>query len=292
MTALPLDLQLSQLSLLPPLFRLSAKSAAAGSSKALERIPYLIADCTDLHTPRLVLPALFAVLQRAPVHCVSSQACDNMKCGVILAKSQLRRCSQCGKRYYCSAPCQAKDWRDDGHRGVCKSLQKSSIDLGTATERGFMRAVLDRDFEEDRPALFRRQVMFIYQNPESDFYCLYDYEGVPTGSGVYALENFPCENPFWEDCVARARRSGGRMEIHLMNVPDGTLDDAPRGVLSGRERIFPLRSSRADIQVGLRVIARSLPPGITDVETMKDQIDEKVAALMKPTRDVVQIHCE
>ncbi|KAJ7708545.1 hypothetical protein B0H16DRAFT_1703990, partial [Mycena metata] len=67
MTALPLELQLSQLSLLPPLFRLSAKSAAAGSSKALERIPYLIADCTDLHTPRLVLPTLFAVLQRAPV---------------------------------------------------------------------------------------------------------------------------------------------------------------------------------------------------------------------------------
>ncbi|KAJ7159607.1 hypothetical protein C8R46DRAFT_1224189 [Mycena filopes] len=57
----------------------------------------------------------------------SLQACDNMKCGIILNKSRLRRCSQCSKRSYCSTACQMADWRDDGHRKICKSLQKSEM---------------------------------------------------------------------------------------------------------------------------------------------------------------------
>ncbi|KAJ7713431.1 hypothetical protein B0H16DRAFT_1621259 [Mycena metata] len=243
---------------------------------------------------RLFLPH---VLERLQVlsdydngNSISSQACDNMKCGIILPKSQLRRCSQCTKRYYCSETCQVLDWRDDGHRTVCKALKQSKLDFGSPTERGFMRAVLDSDFKRSRAKLFRRQVMHMYENPDTEFFCVYDFKVIPHSFGVYTLGKLPCTDPVWADFVARARRSGGRMEIHLMNVPDGTVDKVADGS-SGRGKIFPLRSSRADIHVGLRAIAKRLPPGVAPVEKMQKQIDEEVSALLKATQDVVQIHC-
>ncbi|KAJ7733016.1 hypothetical protein B0H16DRAFT_1892932 [Mycena metata] len=221
---------------------------------------------------------------------VSRQACDNMKCGIILTRAQVRRCSQCRKRYYCSTVCQMIDWREDKHRTVCKNLRNVNPDYGSPIERSFMLALYESDFQAQKAALFRRQVMFIYENPGADFCCIYDYKSVPPTFGVYTLDNLPCTDPLWADSIARAHRSGGRMEMHLINPPDGTIEDVVDG-RSGRGRIVPLRSSRADILVGIRAIARSLPPGVSDVNTLGGEIEEKVARLMKVTHDVVQVHC-
>ncbi|KAJ7159771.1 hypothetical protein C8R46DRAFT_374063 [Mycena filopes] len=223
----------------------------------------------------------------------SLQACDNMKCGVILGKSQLRRCSQCCQRSYCSTDCQMVDWREEGHRKICKSL-KSQAPPGTPVDRGFMRAILDKEFKEGmRPGLWRRQVMFMYQNPDTDLYCVFDYSAPPKlAFAVFPLKDLPCSNPLWADAAARAGRSGGRMQIHLLRVLDGSPHRNIANGSNGRERLFALRSSLPDVQDGLRALARSLPAGVANVETLSKEIEQGVAELMIATEDVVQIHCE
>ncbi|KAJ7159768.1 hypothetical protein C8R46DRAFT_1354386 [Mycena filopes] len=211
----------------------------------------------------------------------SLQACDNMKCGVILGKSRLQRCSRCCKRSYCSEACQMVDWRDDGHRKICKSLQNSQAAAGSPTDRGFMRAILDSDLKQVMPGLWRKQVMFMYENPDSDFYCVFDYAAPPRlVVGVFPLQDLPSGDALWADSAARAGSSGGCMQIHLLRGLDGT------------ERLFPLRSSRPDVPNGLRALARSLPLGVADLETMSEGIERGVAELINATQDVVQIHCE
>jgi hypothetical protein len=40
----------------------------------------------------------------------------------------LRKCTQCSAVSYCSRECQAKHWKQGGHRAVCKTLQKKQSD--------------------------------------------------------------------------------------------------------------------------------------------------------------------
>ncbi|KAJ7473320.1 hypothetical protein FB451DRAFT_1248995 [Mycena latifolia] len=220
----------------------------------------------------------------------STQACDNMKCGLLLRKSRFRRCSGCARRYYCSEECQTIDWREAGHRAVCESFGKSESDDASTRDRSFMRAVVHHTYEAAKEALFRRQILHLREHPDTDFYCLFNFKSVPPSFGVYRVQDLPCTNPMWVDCIDRARRSGGRMEIHLVHVPDGTHDDVSKGT-NGRSKIFPLRSSSADIQTGLRAIAKALPSGREDDRRLEKEIKERVQALIQKTRDVVQIHC-
>ncbi|KAJ7659555.1 hypothetical protein DFH06DRAFT_1194589 [Mycena polygramma] len=221
----------------------------------------------------------------------STQACDNMKCGQIFRKSRFRRCSQCLRRYYCSEACQMTDWREAGHRDVCESFRFSKLDSATPRDRAFMRAVL-RDMYEgpSNVSLFRRQVLFMRENPGMDFYTLFNFKGTHPTFGVYAVKDLPRTDPVWVDCIKRARRSGGRMEIHLLEVCNGDYKDLSQGT-RGLSRIFPLRSSSSDIQAGLRAIATSLPVGVHE-STIEKEMMERIRDLLRKTRDVVQIHCE
>ncbi|KAJ7143006.1 hypothetical protein C8R44DRAFT_866256 [Mycena epipterygia] len=220
----------------------------------------------------------------------STQACDNMKCGLLLRKSLFRRCSQCARRYYCSEKCQTVDWREAGHRAVCESLRTSKSDAASTRDRAFMRAVVHHGYESGRDLLFQRQILFMRENPTADFYCLYNFKCFPPTFSVFPLRDLPRTDPVWADCIERTRRSGGRMEVHLVHVPDCTHADVSKGT-DGSSRIFPLRLTRADIQTGLWAIAKALLAGV-DESRLEKEIEERVTALLCRTRDVVQIHCE
>ena len=43
-------------------------------------------------------------------------------CGKVAAEGKLQRCAQCGWRCYCGAECQRKDWKQMGHKRVCKAI--------------------------------------------------------------------------------------------------------------------------------------------------------------------------
>ncbi|KAJ7659599.1 hypothetical protein DFH06DRAFT_1402625 [Mycena polygramma] len=222
---------------------------------------------------------------------MSTQACDNMKCGQLFRKSRFRRCSQCKRRYYCSEACQITDWREAGHRDVCESFRVSALDSATPRDSAFMRGLL-RNFYEgpSKERLYRRQVLFMRENPGMEFYTLFDFKGVQPTFGVFAVRDLPRTDPVWVDCIQRARRSEGRMEIHLLEVINGDHEDLTQGT-RGRSRIFPLRSSRSDVQAGLRAIAKSLPVELHE-NTIEKEMMEQIRDLVQKMRDVVQIHCE
>ncbi|KAJ7136238.1 hypothetical protein C8R46DRAFT_1201351 [Mycena filopes] len=58
---------------------------------------------------------------------VSRQACDNMECETISKRQDFRRCSGCLQTHYCSAECQAVDWKASGggHRSRCHDLRST-----------------------------------------------------------------------------------------------------------------------------------------------------------------------
>jgi hypothetical protein len=149
------------------------------------------------------------------------------------------------------------------------SILTAKSDDASTRDRIFMRLVVHHGYESSKESLFRRQILFLRENPNTDFYCLYNFkDGLPC-FGVYPVRDLPRVDPVWVDSINRARRSGGRMEIHLVEVPDGAHDDLANGT-RGNFRIFPLRSSRADIQRGsapLRV--RFLLPRTRALSTRK-----------------------
>ncbi|KAJ7147823.1 hypothetical protein C8R43DRAFT_1129378 [Mycena crocata] len=111
-------------------------------------------------------------------------------------------------------------------------------------------------FGPEKQALFRRQAIFMYDsNPGTVLHCVYKYRVVPMTFTVNPIGVLPRTNPVWEDFIARTRSSGVRIKL-----PDGTLTEDDDGV-STRSRIFPLRSSRPDIQTGLHAITEALSPG-------------------------------
>jgi hypothetical protein len=170
------------------------------------------------------------------------------------------------------------------------SILTAKSDDASTRDRIFMRLVVHHGYESSKESLFRRQILFMRENPNTDFYCLYNFKNGLPSFGVYPVRDLPRVDPVWVDSINRARRSGGRMEIHLVEVPDGAHDDLANGT-RGNSRIFPLRSSRAYIQRGLRAIASTLP-ATADESTLDPEIQARVQALLRMTRDVVQIHCE
>ncbi|KAJ7652380.1 hypothetical protein DFH06DRAFT_1205994 [Mycena polygramma] len=76
--------------------------------------------------------------------CLTQRACDNMECGIILERAKFRRCSGCRNLFYCSTPCQRRDW-DSGHRESCVIHQNYRAGLRlayTSREYAFVRALL------------------------------------------------------------------------------------------------------------------------------------------------------
>ncbi|KAJ7633617.1 hypothetical protein DFH06DRAFT_1337110 [Mycena polygramma] len=156
---------------------------------------------------------------------VSFRACDNMECSIILPKFRFRRCSDRRRRIYCSRECQAVDWQDASHRTICPGLRASGPDPATSRGRAFMGAVLHRIYEERKIQILLDQIKFMVENPETDFYLRFEVDGAAPMITVRALESLerkggallpgPNTDSLWDDYVARARRSCGKMEFSV-----------------------------------------------------------------------------
>ncbi|KAJ6468504.1 hypothetical protein C8R47DRAFT_1151477 [Mycena vitilis] len=262
---------------------------AVGPLPSAHNVPFHIAD--DWKIFRDVAQHRISTMQsfESPEH-LSFRACDNMECSIILPKFRFRRCSDCRRRVYCSRECQAVDWQDARHRTICPGLRASGADPATSRGRAFMVAVLHRIYEERKTQILLDQIKFMIENPETDFYLRFEVVGAGTTITVCALESLerkgcallpgPDTDPLWNDYVARAKRSCGKMELHLLSVPEGA---------AWRSRIMPLRSSSSGIHDGLREIARW--PAWTDFATVLGHITQEIENLLLKEADIVQIHC-
>ncbi|KAJ7458896.1 hypothetical protein FB451DRAFT_1372108 [Mycena latifolia] len=161
----------------------------------------------------------------------SLKACDNLDCRFVSEKPHFRRCAGCRTSYYCSHECQATDWRAGGHREFCDRHSAFHLDENrnlNVRERSFLRdCVLTWDYEiAKHDIIYPQKVLFMAQHPSAQFFTLYDYTRGPAQisvlpvDGPFAREVFD-DDPAWLRDVARAARSGGCMELEVMNLAAG-----------------------------------------------------------------------
>ncbi|KAJ6479504.1 hypothetical protein C8R47DRAFT_1198201 [Mycena vitilis] len=209
--------------------------------------------------------------------------CDNALCCKIDERSRFKSCSNCRSAHYCSKPCQTLDWLD-GHKQVCSRLrsfhQRNLDTIGTRGKR-FLRTILTYDGFQQMADLSMAELLFMYDHPGEAFFTAFAYTGV---AGLrYRVEPEVTltkqGNELWDLTVpahfARAKKSGGRMQVHVMYIYEGH---------KLRQLIFPLRTDRATLYHGLRQIVQSLPRGLSAEQVhlrARERVDSLVGEMDK-----------
>ncbi|KAJ7136192.1 hypothetical protein C8R46DRAFT_1201331 [Mycena filopes] len=214
---------------------------------------------------------------------VSSKACDNVKCGSIHRKRDLMRCSSCNSQYYCSPRCQKTDWHD-GHRNTCHT-RASLYDefpghLGTR-DQSFLRALVHHHYLEQRHSILTMQLSYRAADPTEAMCVVFDFA---QPDGIVRILHMRAEllEARWPDELARAARSGGRIELHVALVlsPD----------LSG-VRMVPMQLSSSALADGLEKIERDVEAGVGGSAPVHEQIPGRIEALMNLTaQELVYVH--
>ncbi|KAJ7438366.1 hypothetical protein B0H11DRAFT_2254649 [Mycena galericulata] len=188
---------------------------------------------------------------------MACKACDNLKCNKIAAKTDFWRCSGCQVFYYCCQDCQVADWKQGGHRTACRqyrslSLNEPETNLFTR-EREFLRALIQRDYQSSITSICADQIAFMAAHPASEddvFITLFDYFANPVKIEIHSATDSPLAaillsiGEEWTDMVARAKRSDGRLHLHVVRAFQS------REII--RYWVVPLRTETANIRDGLR----------------------------------------
>ncbi|KAJ6534981.1 hypothetical protein B0H19DRAFT_1184608 [Mycena capillaripes] len=206
------------------------------------------------------------------------RACDNMECGRLCRRNEIKCCSSCHQTNYCSVRCQSIDWRVDRHRVICQRLRLLRLSehaLPSVRDNSFLHAFIHRLHEVYIVAWCMKNVHFMYLHPGVPFYVLCDCTRGDTIMTVHACAEPPPDPARsdasvaqWEDQVARMARSGGRMDIVVVLVASGT-----RKV----RRMAALRTDTSALNDVLARIAASLPLGLdraTVESIVRNQINE------------------
>ncbi|KAJ7457419.1 hypothetical protein FB451DRAFT_1274831 [Mycena latifolia] len=201
------------------------------------------------------------------VEWASYKACDNLRCGKIRHGHNCARCGSCRNAYYCSRDCQATDWRE-GHKRICSTdaqLSLNEFQDFTWHDRAFVRAVLHRDYLNMRPEIARARAAFLQRFPGQQSFVLFSYMWGRVVVDVQATRGWlvPAElkTTEWEARISRALGSGGREELHVILMKEGT----------GRHYfLVPLHRSQPELDS--RRLARDVGPAGDAAEP--DDIDK------------------
>ncbi|KAK6983871.1 hypothetical protein R3P38DRAFT_3110594 [Favolaschia claudopus] len=172
--------------------------------------------------------------------------CDNLQCGKVNERSQCRRCSGCRSAYYCDHDCQRADWILGGHRRHCDNhttmfLADSPLCSLDYRERLFIRCLVQFDYEERVLSIsnFRISQMAGGQTPVITFFDYNTVKGqvtVKSPADPLFVDFF--EQDKWTHILTRTRKSGGRMQLHVVNIMDS--DDV-------MHLVVPLRSTTLQV---------------------------------------------
>ncbi|KAJ6450977.1 hypothetical protein C8R47DRAFT_1170591 [Mycena vitilis] len=197
----------------------------------------------------------------------SRKACDNIECGLIREKTEFKRCAHCRGVYYCSSDCQKRDWKS-GHRDTCNSLRISRFRVSdiSAQDVSFLRKLFNKDSHLlESPQKLRTRLELMRCHPDEPIVSVLDYRNAYCISYITTLalarradlRHEIC----WDEHIARAARSGGRMELHVMHVFE-----------AGRMRqfMFPKRSASSALHDRLtRILNQGLDPH-KETKTFRD----------------------
>ncbi|KAJ7884276.1 hypothetical protein B0H13DRAFT_2537465 [Mycena leptocephala] len=209
---------------------------------------------------------------------VSQKACDNMDCGHIGKKADFKSCTCCHTVFYCSRRCQCLDGNETTAGDAPSTEYRDPL---SSRNISFLQAVLHHDYEAHKETVLRFQLTFMRDHLSESIVTIFDYTtGVvrisvelmnpasslmPNYLGVNCLEHVP-----------RALRSAGRMQLHLVALPDGS------GVMS-KFRMFPLRSNNSLLYDGVCSLAMK--------KLISSDISVELRKLIESARDgLVEIH--
>ncbi|KAJ7092157.1 hypothetical protein C8R44DRAFT_954537 [Mycena epipterygia] len=181
------------------------------------------------------------------------------------------------------------DWREGSHRKACRSYESASLTLKataelskpifTVRERAFIRALLYHDYTMHASSICKKQVEFMAAHPTCDLrITLFDYCAGHLQIEVHSAAHSPLSTVLqeageeWTDFIARAVRSEGRFQLHVMRVLDGTA--TPHWVI-------PLRCSGSYMFDHLRDLAQ---------QPINEGIMDEISDLLEEDQDVVVIH--
>ncbi|KAF7312855.1 MYND-type domain-containing protein [Mycena kentingensis (nom. inval.)] len=151
--------------------------------------------------------------------------CSNPRCNVIRDKSAFQMCSGCSSMRYCSRACQRTDWNEGQHRQTCElySAQRLRIrKIFSAADIRFIESIVYRMVKADRAQLLHAAA----DVAQSDWRLL-AVSTVDLDTAHREIVAYPEESmrehvgqrdALWDDKVARAMRSGGRMELFVAKV--------------------------------------------------------------------------
>ncbi|KAJ7648810.1 hypothetical protein DFH06DRAFT_1209653 [Mycena polygramma] len=224
----------------------------------------------------------------------SFKACDNALCGKIDERRGFKTCSTCENADYCSKQCQAADWRD-GHKDVCNELRlfhlRECPEAISTRGRCFMRALLTRDYSLHLAEICMKEVLFMYLNPDTAFMTIFAYSGNNGGGGTGGTrveiqpKSFSEEATGWDPNLpaqfARAKKSGGRMQIHVMFLLEGER----RSV-----RVFPMHTNTSALYDGLRRVAQSLRQGMSPDEAWQWALEKARIVVEEATKGMIYMH--
>ncbi|KAJ7261224.1 hypothetical protein C8J57DRAFT_1719926 [Mycena rebaudengoi] len=208
----------------------------------------------------------------------STTACNNTECGKIHDKRSMKRCAACRRLYYCSSECQSLHWRQGGHRHICESLQAlrlSEPESLSTRERSFMRTLAHHDYTAATINILVEQVQFIHELPGEPYYLLFDYTAGAVKIEVLPINEVdvpPTPSNFqgqWLDHVARAAKSGGRMQVAIMRCVQDS---------RGRFQMISMHSHSAQLSEGVQRTAKSIPYD-ANFDAVRPMVLQKVRAL-------------
>ncbi|KAJ7495426.1 hypothetical protein FB451DRAFT_1214087 [Mycena latifolia] len=236
---------------------------------------------------RLRFLETFEASESAPL-----RACDNLECGIIRPKADFRRCAGCRTLHYCSRDCQGTDWRIGGHRAACQHFLSFTTVLPEplgVRDRSFMRALLHDQYQKDKRNVLFEQIKWTMRFPNERFYVRFDFNGrdgrVAYGfvggnpGGAAGAKDRDELHAHWDEHLARAAKSRGQLELHVMRVASGG---------GTRQRIFPLRSASSLLYDGIRKLVEEFSAREQTAEMdaeLRGRVDDLLAL------EVQQIHC-
>jgi hypothetical protein len=148
-----------------------------------------------------------------------------------------------------------------------------------------MRAVLDQDYKTMKNEVLYEKIAFIDKHPHTQFATVFDYTGPrPTIKvvDVRELSDPGYAAPYHGEHVARAARSGGRMELHVAGMWDGK---------EVRPRLFPMRSNLPRLHDTLVRLSKDGTLGDLSGEDYNREALHKIEVLIARTDPgLVEIH--
>ncbi|KAJ7139099.1 hypothetical protein C8R44DRAFT_727205 [Mycena epipterygia] len=212
---------------------------------------------------------------------LSGTDCANVDCDKLMSGAERKQCSGCGTSSYCSVECQKLDWKVGGHRTMCMRLRPfllSDPEIVGTRDRSFMWALAHHDYLTNKANLYVTRISVMNKYPGKPLFSVLDYTNGAVSIGVRLFSALgpvaPSFQVIWDENVARAARSGGRIHLLVLLVPEGE---------NVRYRLLTMRAKTSTIQDGMEEIAKSLPVGLEDLDNSpyRAELARKVTALLK-----------